>query len=127
MFTVSDSERLVTFINSQAYNLLSYCSVSAAFIRVFEDIHRAGVRHHDPRLENLMVNDNGRVAVIDFDKAELDASESSKEREMLYVKEILDGDYPNRDGWPSKCTPQPSMYGDFPRDRGSSDSRSESE
>jgi hypothetical protein len=74
-----------------------------------------------------MVNDNGRVAVIDFDKAELDASESSKEREMLYVKHILDGVYQNRDGWPSECTPQPSRYGDFPRDRGSCGSRSESE
>jgi serine/threonine protein kinase len=113
------------FMKPKQNNLLSNCSVSAAFIRVFEDIHRAGVRHHDPRLENLMVNDNGRVAVIDFDKAELHASESSKEREMVYVKDILDGEYPNRDGWPSECTPQPSRYGDFRR--GSSDSRSESE
>jgi tRNA A-37 threonylcarbamoyl transferase component Bud32 len=95
---------------------------------VFEDIHRAGIRHHDPRLENLMVSSDGQVAVIDFDKAELDASESSKEREMRYVKEILDGEYPNRDDWISECTPpRLSMYGTIPQDRRWSDSRSESE
>jgi hypothetical protein len=66
-----------------------------------------------------MVNDDGRVAVIDFD---IDASESSKKREMLYVKEILDGEYPNQDGWPSECTLRPSMYGDLPRGRGWSES-----
>jgi hypothetical protein len=69
-----------------------------------------------------MVNDNGRVAVIDFDKAELYASESSKKREMLYVNHILDGLYQNRDVWSSECTPQPSRYRDFRR--GSSGSRS---
>jgi tRNA A-37 threonylcarbamoyl transferase component Bud32 len=128
VFTVSNSERLVTAFHERRSKIIySPISVSAAFIRVFEDIHRAGVRHHDPRLENLMVNGNGRVAVIDFDKAELDASESSKKREMLYVNDILDGVYQNRDGWPSECTPQRSRYGDFRRDRGSSDSRSESE
>jgi serine/threonine protein kinase len=93
---------------------------------VFEDIHRAGVRHHDPRLENLMVNDDGRVTVIDFDKAEVDASESSKKREMMYVKEILDGIYPNRDGWPSERTPpRASIYKDYAGDRRSNDSDSE--
>jgi tRNA A-37 threonylcarbamoyl transferase component Bud32 len=94
---------------------------------VFEDIHGAGVRHHDPRLENLMVSNDGQVFVIDFDKAELDASESSKEREMRYLKAILDGKYPNRDGWYSERTPPPlSMYGDIPRDPRWSDSGSDS-
>jgi serine/threonine protein kinase len=82
-------------------------SLSAAFIRVFEDIHRAGVRHHDPRLENLMVNDDGGVTVIDFDKAELDASQSSRAREMVYVKHVLDGVYPNRDSMFTERTPPP--------------------
>jgi serine/threonine protein kinase len=82
--------------------------VSAAFIRVFEDIHRAGVRHHDPRVENLMIQDDGQVAVIDFDKAELDASERSKAREIEYLKDILDGEYRSRDGWPTAQTHQTS-------------------
>jgi tRNA A-37 threonylcarbamoyl transferase component Bud32 len=79
-------------------------SPSAAFTRVFEDIHRAGVRHHDPRVENLMIRDDGQVAVIDFDKAELNASESSKAREVEYLKDILDGSYPSRDSWASDRT-----------------------
>jgi serine/threonine protein kinase len=109
-------------------------SLSAAFIRVFENIHGAGVRHHDPRLENLMVNDDGRVTVIDFDKAELDASQSSRAREMTYVKDVLDGVYPNRDGIPTERTPPPiPRHTDFSRGRhrsrswGESGSDSESE
>lgn len=73
-----------------------------------EDIHRAGVRHHDPRVENLMVQDDGTVAIIDFDKAELNASESSKKREIDYLNDILDGVYPSRDGWPSEQTSRAS-------------------
>ena len=33
---------------------------------------------------------DGNVYVIDFDKAELHASEGSKAREMYYLKDILD-------------------------------------
>jgi len=84
---------------------------------VFEDIHRAGVRHHDPRVENLMVQHDGNVAVIDFDKAELNASESSKTREIEYLKDILDGLYRSRDGWPSEQTSRASdnehLTGDY--------------
>jgi hypothetical protein len=70
-----------------------------------------------------MVGDDGEVVVIDFDKAELHASESSKAREMMYVKEVLDGMYPNRDGWPSERT---ETYGEFDSSRHDTWSESES-
>ena len=65
---------------------------SAAFISVMQNIHRAGVRHHDPRVENLMVQADGNVAIID--RVELDASQSSKTRELEYLQDILDDIYP---------------------------------
>jgi len=52
-----------------------------------------------------MVNDGDQAAVIDFDKAELGASKSSRACEMQYVKEVLDGVYLNWNGWPSEHMP----------------------
>jgi tRNA A-37 threonylcarbamoyl transferase component Bud32 len=94
---------------------------------VFEDIHRAGVRHQDPRVENLMIQDDGQVAVIDFDKAELGASERSKTREIDYLKDILDGLYRSRDGWPSEQTSRASDDEGFVGGSGQSESGSETE
>jgi hypothetical protein len=59
-------------------------------------------------VENFMIQDDGEVAIIDFDLAELGASESSMKRELQYVKIILRGAYPSRDGWPTDQTSQPS-------------------
>lgn len=92
-----------------------------------EDIHRAGVRHHDPRVENHMVQDDGDIAIIDFDRAELDASESSKTREMGCLEDILDGLYPSRDGWPTAQASRASDTKRFPDERDWSDSESETE
>ena len=94
---------------------------------MFEDIHRAGVRHHDPRVENLMVQDDGKVAVIDFDKAELDASESSKTREIDYLKDIMNGLYHSRDSWPTEQTSRASDNGRLAGGYSGSESESESE
>jgi hypothetical protein len=74
-----------------------------------------------------MVQDDGKVAVIDFDKAELDASESSKTREIDYLKDILDGLYQSRDGWPSEQTSRASDNGRLAGGYSGSESGSESE
>lgn len=107
--------------------LISLSPLSTGFVRVLEAIHRAGVRHHDPRVENLMVQDDGSVAIIDFDKAELNASESSMAREMAYLNQILNGSYPSRDGWPSEQTSRASDTESSTGQRHWSDSGSDTE
>jgi serine/threonine protein kinase len=66
-----------------------------------QDIHQAGVRHHDIRPENFLVNDAGDVAIIDFDKAELGPTKGAKNRETVKLAQLLDGQYYGPDRYPS--------------------------
>lgn len=58
-------------------------------------IHGAKVLHRDLRLENLLVQDSGDVAIIDFDQAVLAAEDGlDQEDEMLrFLLEDLVGDH----------------------------------
>ncbi|KAF8074526.1 hypothetical protein FPV67DRAFT_585531 [Lyophyllum atratum] len=79
-------------------------SMRAAFLRVLGKIHEAGVRHRDIRPENLMLSDDGHVAFIDFDMAELRPTEGAMRREMRHITDMLDGSYLPPGGIPSEAT-----------------------
>ncbi|KAG6871588.1 hypothetical protein C0995_002807, partial [Termitomyces sp. Mi166 len=67
----------------------------SAFMRVLRSIHAADVRHNDIRAENLAFTDDDRVAIIDFDRAQLDPSPGAKRREMGHLEYALNGVYPS--------------------------------
>ncbi|KAJ6467970.1 hypothetical protein C8R47DRAFT_810437 [Mycena vitilis] len=69
----------------------------AHFIAILENIHRAGVHHHDIRPENLMLTEAGEAAIIDFDRANFDPTSGRKQREMERLIAILDGAYYDSD------------------------------
>jgi len=58
-------------------------------------IHKAGIVHGNLQLDNLLVDDSGDVAIVDFDHARLsyDAKEHDKEHESLVemLKVVLEG------------------------------------
>lgn len=70
-------------------SILSYRS---AFLLILQSIHNAGVRHRDIRPPNLLVNTDGTVSIIDFDRATLNFSEIANQREMYNLECILDGE-----------------------------------
>ncbi|KAG6856564.1 hypothetical protein H0H87_003064, partial [Tephrocybe sp. NHM501043] len=68
-------------------------SERADFIRVLKSIHAAGVRHRDIRGDNLVVNEDGVVNIIDFDRASLKSREQTMQSEMEHLISTLDGDH----------------------------------
>ncbi|KAG6892270.1 hypothetical protein C0992_001156, partial [Termitomyces sp. T32_za158] len=54
----------------------------AAYIRILNNIHRAGICHGDIGEQNLMLTDDGRAAIIDFDRAEKDPNQDQKDAEV---------------------------------------------
>ncbi|RDB15896.1 hypothetical protein Hypma_003546 [Hypsizygus marmoreus] len=68
-------------------------SERAAFLAAMKTIHGAGVRHNDVRPPNLLLDDAGKVAILDFDRADLNSSEGQKEREFGRLADLLDGAY----------------------------------
>lgn len=71
------------------------------FIRILRDIHQAGVLHRDIRAPNLLVNAAGKVAIIDFDRAEMGPTKDAQKREEERLSCLLDGDYCESDGFSS--------------------------
>ncbi|KAG6909491.1 hypothetical protein DXG01_017213 [Tephrocybe rancida] len=63
------------------------------FIKALESIHAAGVRHRDIRGDNLVVNNDGVVNIIDFDRASMKSRQKTMQREMEHLVATLDGDY----------------------------------
>jgi serine/threonine protein kinase len=55
------------------------------FLAILESIHDAGILHGNLRLDNLLVNDSGDVAIVDFDEAKQrpDVNLVHKERQFL--------------------------------------------
>ncbi|KAF5386089.1 hypothetical protein D9615_002184 [Tricholomella constricta] len=77
-----------------------------AFIEIMKSIHDAGVRHRDIRPDNLVVNDDGIVSIIDFDRTIMDSSEGSRKRELEHIMELLNGEtFTIELGLPSFGTP----------------------
>ncbi|KAG6815131.1 hypothetical protein H0H93_010855 [Arthromyces matolae] len=65
------------------------------FIEALQSIHDQGFRHRDIRPENLLVAEDGEVQIIDFDRASLNSSEQTQQREMEHLFRVLEG--PNKD------------------------------
>ncbi|KAG6847798.1 hypothetical protein H0H93_005933 [Arthromyces matolae] len=61
------------------------------FVEALQSIHAQGFRHRDIRPENLLVSEDGSVKIIDFDRASLESSEDTREREMKHLMKVLDG------------------------------------
>ena len=49
---------------------LTECESRSKFLDILGAIHEVGILHGNLRLENLLVNDSGRVAIVDFDEAQ---------------------------------------------------------
>ena len=67
-----------------------------SFRRVLQGLHEAGVRHHDIRADNLLINSRNEVFIIDLDRADFEVSQENKDHEMLCLDDLLEGRY--RDG-----------------------------
>ncbi|KAF8905288.1 hypothetical protein CPB84DRAFT_1772139, partial [Gymnopilus junonius] len=64
-----------------------------AFRRVLKGLHEAGIRHHDVRSDNLLINSRNQVFIIDFDCADYEVSLENTEREMECLDDLLAGQY----------------------------------
>ncbi|KAF7309352.1 Protein kinase domain-containing protein [Mycena indigotica] len=64
---------------------------SNRFTEILENVHRAGVRHHDIRAENLMIDSAGEAFIVDFDRARLNPSEGKKKWEMDILQMLMEG------------------------------------
>ncbi|PPR00326.1 LOW QUALITY PROTEIN: hypothetical protein CVT26_009741 [Gymnopilus dilepis] len=64
-----------------------------AFRRVLKGLHEAGVRHHDIRADNLLVNSQNEVFIIDLDCADFEVHPDNKEQEMECLDDLLEGRY----------------------------------
>jgi tRNA A-37 threonylcarbamoyl transferase component Bud32 len=60
------------------------------FLTILELIHEARVLHGDLRFENLLVMDSGEVAIIDFDRATMNAKRSARQAEYRALSRLLD-------------------------------------
>jgi serine/threonine protein kinase len=89
----SSTERWVLI----ACGVLSNIDYRAAFLRAMQTIHDAGIRHNDLSPGNLLVNDEGQVTIIDFDRATLMSSKGARRRELARLTETLDGFYVPRE------------------------------
>jgi serine/threonine protein kinase len=81
---ISVLQRYIPCLLLQRVYLDFICS-SHHFDEMLKSIHNAGIVHGNIRLDNLLVNDSGDVAIVDFDCARwcLDTKEHDKERQSL--------------------------------------------
>ncbi|KNZ73735.1 hypothetical protein J132_10003 [Termitomyces sp. J132] len=57
-------------------------AAETAFIRILKNIHQAGIWHGDLGENNLMLLDDERATIIDFDRAEKNPTQDQKDAEM---------------------------------------------
>jgi tRNA A-37 threonylcarbamoyl transferase component Bud32 len=60
------------------------------FRSTLEGIHEAGILHGDIRRSNLLVDNAGEVAIIDFDRSTENPSVEAMAREMSQLVDLLD-------------------------------------
>ncbi|KAF7296402.1 Protein kinase domain-containing protein [Mycena chlorophos] len=83
-------------VDPMSYDLDTKASQRTRFLAILDAIHAAGVRHHDLRPLNLLLDDRGQAHIIDFDVAKLDPTEGGKRRERRALVDLLfDGVYPD--------------------------------
>lgn len=73
-------------------------------MKQLRSIHRAGVRHNDLRHENLLATNDGKVTIIDFDRATLDDSRGARRRERKHLDRLFNRDYVPPGVYPSSGT-----------------------
>lgn len=70
------------------------CPFRNALLSHLRSIHAAKVVHGDLRLDNVMINDNGDVAIIDFDQAVMKSKKDELDKEYnafaAFLEEQLD-------------------------------------
>ncbi|KDR66158.1 hypothetical protein GALMADRAFT_283987 [Galerina marginata CBS 339.88] len=71
-----------------------------SFLRALNSIHRAGIRHHDIRADNLLVNSDGQVFIIDFDCADNNVYDDKIEQELICMNAVLEGRYQEKNYYP---------------------------
>lgn len=91
--TVSASERCVIASSSLVHSNLTDRSSRDTFLATLEGIHKADVVHRDIRPPNLLVGKDGKVFIIDFDKAEINHDEQVFTREQRKLGLLLSGRY----------------------------------
>ncbi|KAG6847693.1 hypothetical protein H0H93_006540 [Arthromyces matolae] len=64
-------------------------TIENAYIQLLKEIHRAGVSHGDIREENMTLMDDGKVAILDFDRAKLYPSDLQKDIELEQLHSSL--------------------------------------
>lgn len=79
--------------------------LSIGFKRALRSIHRAGVRHNDIRPENLLATEDGKVTIIDFDRAVVGASRGARQRERGHLDSLFANDFLDPGTLPSPRTP----------------------
>ncbi|KAF8905109.1 hypothetical protein CPB84DRAFT_1772461 [Gymnopilus junonius] len=62
-----------------------------AFISALKGLHKAGVRHHDSRADNLLIDSRGQVPIIDLDCADFTFDEEKFEEVLECLTELLEG------------------------------------
>ncbi|KAH8120698.1 hypothetical protein DFH11DRAFT_84658 [Phellopilus nigrolimitatus] len=62
-----------------------------AFIQALKVIHAAGILHNDIRRRNLLVNETGEVAIIDFDQGTRNNSPTKQAQELAVLENVLAG------------------------------------
>ncbi|TFK71954.1 hypothetical protein BDN72DRAFT_895208 [Pluteus cervinus] len=67
-------------------------------VSIVEQIHKAGVLHRDLRIDNILFAPDGKLRIIDFDRACLSTSQEDHEREIEDLKAYLGGKSTFREG-----------------------------
>jgi len=60
-----------------------------SFLAILQSIHALRVHHGDLRYDNLLVDDSGEVAIIDFDRATINARQSDRKEEYRALTRLL--------------------------------------
>ena len=113
--SVTREERSVILI--RVILVLIHFASRDVFKQALSDIHRAGVRHYDIRPMNLLINDEGKATIIDFDMAKMGAGRHSRKREFDELRLLLQGSYCPPNEYRSVTTTQSSRAdSDFLKD-----------
>jgi len=80
-------------------HLVSHIPVSLTLVyrsqllRILSAIHKAGILHRDLRPENMVVDEDGLAAIIDFDRAVFNTEADSQDTETALLRRIFEKRY----------------------------------
>ena len=76
------------FLSAQLFLLTSS---RLDFLSTLKGIHKAGILHGDLRRQNLLIDELGHIAIIDFDQSTKTFSIQAMESELEELADLLDG------------------------------------